>query len=329
MADSKLTDGNKKSPQFPLEAETGDELSVEDIDLALAEEDPDFAKQIESIGLDKNLSISQIDISESQQALNEERDRWESAPRVLRTFYKIFPFVARISLFLKKIKTLIFGSIKFVKDKVKIFIVFIATDGRKKIFAGLKGGVGKITGAISDFGRYFRYLPWPTKLLFFGTIALGVFTGLFIFRSMTSGVIKINDDLFLPSLEKVADSSTTYDPVNETEPFYENLRVSNNLLLITRMVVNIKQSPNSGPNPMGAFEFYVEGSTPEVVVEAKDREVEIRDRMQRALEEMTFDMVDSAEGKEFMLERLKKEVNVLLTTGKIKRIFIKTAIIKP
>lgn len=329
MADSKSPESNKKTPQFPLDVAAEENLSVEDIDLALAEEDPEFAKQIAAIGLDKELSLSQIDISSVDQALHEERDKWENSPRIIRIWYKAFPFIARISLLLKRIKFYIFAILRSLLVRAKNFAYYLVTEGRRNAIGGIKGFFGKIAGSISDFGRYFRYLPWTTKLVFFGMIGLAGFTGLFIYRSMTTGVIAIDDDLFLPSLEKVADETITYDPDKETEAFYENLRVSNNLLLITRMVVNLKPSGESGSNPMGAFEFYVEGSSPEVVVEAKDREVEIRDRMQRALEELTFDFVDSAAGKEMMLEKLKKEINSLLTTGKIKRVFIKTAIIKP
>lgn len=328
MADSNKTEDNKKVPQFPLHEEEGS-LSIEDIDSAIAEEDPQFANQVAQIANDKNLSLSQIEISEAEQALNDERDRWEKSAKPFRMLYRVFPFVARISLLFKRIKNLIFKMISGIKNGIKNAIVFVFTDGRRKIVGGIKAGIGKVTGSIGNFGRYFRYLPWTTKLLFFAMLGLAGFTGLFIYRSMTTGVIKINDDLFLPSLEKVADSVTPYNPETETESFYENLRVSNNLFLITRMVVNLKPSTNSGKNPMGAFEFFVEGSSPEVVIEAKDREVEIRDRMQRTLEELTFDQVDSGPGKEYMLERLKKEINALLTTGKLRRVLIKTAIVKP
>jgi flagellar basal body-associated protein FliL len=39
--------------------------------------------------------------------------------------------------------------------------------------------------------------------------------------------------------------------------------------------------------------------------------------------------VDTPEGKAALCDRLKKEVNHLLTTGKIKKVWIKTLIIKP
>lgn len=80
---------------------------------------------------------------------------------------------------------------------------------------------------------------------------------------------------------------------------------------------------------MGAYEFYLEGMVPEVVIEIKDREVEIRDLMQRVLEEFNFDQAESAEGKLLINEKLKKEVNAKLTTGKLKQVWIKTAIVKP
>jgi flagellar basal body-associated protein FliL len=80
---------------------------------------------------------------------------------------------------------------------------------------------------------------------------------------------------------------------------------------------------------MGAFEFYLEGEDSEVIVEVKDREVEIRDRMQRTLEEFTFDQAADADGKKMIVDKLKKEINQSLSTGKIRKIWFKTVVIKP
>lgn len=80
---------------------------------------------------------------------------------------------------------------------------------------------------------------------------------------------------------------------------------------------------------MGAFEFLVEGGAADVVVEIKDRESEIEDLFLRTLEEMTFEQVSSGEGKKQICDRLRKEVNRILTKGFVRRVFIKNAIVKP
>lgn len=80
---------------------------------------------------------------------------------------------------------------------------------------------------------------------------------------------------------------------------------------------------------MAAFEFYVEGTVSEVLVEIKDREYEVEDLFLRTIEEMTYDQLTTPEGKRVLCDRLRREVNKVLTTGFVRRIFIKTAILKP
>lgn len=80
---------------------------------------------------------------------------------------------------------------------------------------------------------------------------------------------------------------------------------------------------------MAAFEFYIEGYAPEAIIEFKDREVEFRDLVQRSIEEFTFDQLESGEGKRELCLRLQKVINSKLSTAQLKKVFIKTAIIKP
>jgi len=47
------------------------------------------------------------------------------------------------------------------------------------------------------------------------------------------------------------------------------------------------------------------------------------------VEDLTYDELASGEGKKNLCDRLGKEVNNLLTKGKVRHVYIKTAIIKP
>ena len=80
---------------------------------------------------------------------------------------------------------------------------------------------------------------------------------------------------------------------------------------------------------MAAFEFFLQGVSPEVVVELKDREVEFKDAIARTAEDFDFDVLDTIQGKKLLCDRIKKEVNLRLTTGKVRQVLIKTVIIKP
>lgn len=315
--------------EAPISVAVDEELSDADLDSALEEADPDFLKSINEIGQDKTLSLSQILISDEQQALNEERDAWEHAGRFRKALFHLVPSVARLSFSIKKWQFLLSSFVLARWVVVKNFIYFLATDGKNKAVGKIKHGIHTVTDRIDDSQRNFRYLHWHLKLAFFGIVVLLGVTSFFIYRSFTHGVIPTNNELFIPTMERLATQVFEYDPETEVEPFYENLRVAGNILLIPKMVVNLRSSAHSGANPMGAFEFFLDAMAPEVAIEAKDREIEIRDLMQRVTEEFTFDQVESPDGKRLLCDKLRKELNAILTTGKIKRVWIKTAIVKP
>lgn len=80
---------------------------------------------------------------------------------------------------------------------------------------------------------------------------------------------------------------------------------------------------------MAAVEFFLEGLSPEAIIEVKDRETEIRDLFQRTMEDMTYGELASAEGKQQLTEKLRLALNAYLTKGKIRRVFIKEIVVKP
>lgn len=331
MDESKKTDPEKtaSNSKAQISVAVDQDLTDDDLDQVIAENDPEFLQAVQEIGGDKDLSLSQIVISDEDQALNEEKDAWENSGRIGKLFYKALPGLPVFSLKLKKLNFTLFALARAAWVRLTNFLYFLATDGKNKVIQGISGGVGAITGSISESIRQFKFLRFRLKIAVLAILFLAVGTAAFIYRSFTQGVVPVKDELFIPTLERVASDVYEYDPATEAEPFYENLRAPTNILLIPKIVVNLKRSSTSGSNPMGAFEFFIEGMSPEAVIEIKDREVEIRDRMQRGLEEISFDQADTPEGKKFLCEKLKKEINLILTTGKIKRIWIKTIILKP
>lgn len=289
-------DDNKTNAPISVAVEE-EEYKDSDIDQALAEEDPQFLESIKEIQKDS--------FQETQQEIIVEPEG----------------FIKNI-LFRIGLKFRVFR--KLTKEK----LIQSLKDGPKLLFSSLKNGIHNKLEAISEARRDFRYLSWQMKLAFFCIILLMGGTAFYMYRSLTHGWVRENEELFMRSLEKVASHVEEYES-EDTEPFYENLRTSSNMLLLPKMVVNIKPSAKSSRNPMAAFEVYVEGVIPEVVVEVKDREIEIRDLTQRVVEGFSFDQLDTPEGKRLMSEKLIKEINPVLTTGKLKKIWIKTIILKP
>lgn len=178
---------------------------------------------------------------------------------------------------------------------------------------------------------YFEFAKYSLakKLAFVGFVFLAVFSLIFLYKIGTKGLFPHEEEMFIGSLEEWSQEKQEYDPKTQMESFFESARTSQNIFMIKKLIVNIRASANSGPNPMAAFEFLAEGAANDVVIELKDREPEILDLFSRTIEEMSYDQLASAEGKRSLCDRLRKDVNSILSTGFVRRVFLKTAIVKP
>lgn len=184
-----------------------------------------------------------------------------------------------------------------------------------------------LSAQMSDNMRTFKYSSGKKKASILIMVALFGAASYVGYRTVTKGLFPREQELFVSSMKDWSQASFVYG-IAETEYLYESTHSAKNIMVIPRMVVNLKRSKNSGENPMVALEFYIEGTAAEVMVEVKDREAEVKDLLQRNIEDMNFDQISSAEGKQLLCERLRKEVNKILTTGKIRKFFIKTVIVK-
>lgn len=192
-----------------------------------------------------------------------------------------------------------------------------------------KKQIHKAKANIGEGLAAFKSFSLMKKLAFVGLlIATGASAVLFN-KMANNKLFPSDNELFVPSLEEWAQAKYQYTPEDQMESFYDSTRTSQSIIEMKKFIVNLRRSNTSGPNPMGAFEFYVEGTVSESVVEIKDRESEMRDLFLRTIEDMSYDQVASGEGKRLLCDRLRKELNKVLTKGKVRRVFIKTAIIKP
>lgn len=306
-----------------------DELSTDEMDALLSQEDPEFLKSLSGIAGDKDLSLFDVNLTEEENAIAEEIQLWQSSKGFKRFLYLTVPFLPHISYRLKKLKFKLLALFHSFRVRLKNFIYFLATDGKDKTIGALKNGIKDRLTRFNKSRREFTYLPLRIKGIF-ALIVIGLFgLSFFVYRSLTKGVIPKESKTFIESLDSVADVVYEFDPLSEVEPFYDNLRASSNLILLPKIVVNLLRSKGSGDNPMAALEFFVEGMIPEVVVEIKDREVAIREVMHRTLEESTYDELESPEGKQAVQDKLVQRMNQILTTGKARRVFLKTIVLKP
>lgn len=319
-----MTEQNDPKTPQPEELE---ELSDESLDEIIKESDPEFVRELAGIAKEK-LSAVDIELRESDRLLYEERQLWRNGPRWQRALVLVFPLIVRLSLWRKQFwarsKSLFFKIIQFMKSGFRGMLTRMK-EGVRNFFVGLKSKVGaRLKGLKDSWGK----LSFLRKLLLLALLATTSATIVLVVL-IAQGKFKLGESkLFLMSFDEVG-HQTIIGADEKFEPFYDNLRVGVNLLLLPKMVINLKASKSSGPNPMGAFEFFVEGMTKEVTIELKDREIEVRDRLMRKIEEFTFDQVDTAVGKQNLSAEIQKELNSLLTTGRVKKVLIKTAIVKP
>jgi flagellar basal body-associated protein FliL len=303
------------------------EMSPEDVDAFFAEESPEFALEIAAIGNDKSLTLGQID-EDDKEALNEEVERWKNRKGILKTLLRIVPFIPWLSVKLKYVNFLLKFFVIRIFIHLKNFGVYLVKDGKQKGIGDIKKLITRAGKLQNETSKNFKKLNRKAKLILFSSfllLCLGIFV---IYRSLTHGLFPADKDMFLMNLADHANQSYDYDP-KETEAYLDNTRAFQNVFLTQKIVANLKRVDGPDTNPMGMFEFFIEGMSAEVLVEIKDREPFMRDLMQRTIEDMTFEELDTDVGKRDLCQRIQKAISQQLSTGTVKGVRIHTIIIKP
>ncbi|MGZ3692409.1 MAG: flagellar basal body-associated FliL family protein [Pseudobdellovibrio sp.] len=163
--------------------------------------------------------------------------------------------------------------------------------------------------------------------IFWVVVLVAIVSILFAWQSKMN---LFQQDLFLTNLEKLGSGKVQdYNPNTDTEAFYDNPRFAKNLISISPVHANLKPSESSGENPMLAFEVTVEGLSADAIIEIKDRQAEFKDLLARLTEEKTYDELVAAEGKRVLCDQYRDLLNANLTRGQVRRVLLKTFIIKP
>ncbi len=310
-------------PDYPSEL---DEFGL---DAFLENEHPDFTKGLQAIGADKTLVAQDILLSDSEQQVADEIELWKHGSKFKKITVRVLPFMPRLFLVIKRLRFKFFLYARGLLVRFKNFSYYLATDGRDSIIKNFKAQIVRLGGALQKQAASFKKLTLKEKLAGVGLLIFAIATSAFIFQSYKHGFIRNEDELFIPSLSAVADEAIEYDPETEMEPFYDNLRSTQNLFLMPKMVVNLRRGATSGRNPMVALELFVEGMAPEVIIEMKDREAMLRDALQREIEDFSFEQLDTSDGKNELRDKIKNKINTLLIRGTVRKVLIKTIILKP
>lgn len=135
--------------------------------------------------------------------------------------------------------------------------------------------------------------------------------------------------LFLTSYAALGLTVHDYDMLEQVEPYYDNVRLSKNIMSLIKMTANIRPSANSSNNPMISFEIIIQGVSNDPIVEIKDREAEFRALILRATEDFTYDDLETATGKQQLSDAILAKINANLTDGQIRKVYYKNFVIKP
>ncbi len=183
------------------------------------------------------------------------------------------------------------------------------------------------TSLLNIFRNAFEFKSNTKPVLIFWTVFVSVVAvGVIVWNFKSSF---LHQNLFLNSYAELGSDLKEFNPITEVESFYDNLRFAKNLVTISVMHVNLKTSENSGPNPMLVIEITTEGLSADAIVEVKDREAEFKDLLLRLTEEKTYDELTEPEGKRLLCEQYRDLLNSYLTSGQVRRVLLKSFIIKP
>ena len=144
-----------------------------------------------------------------------------------------------------------------------------------------------------------KLLSYPAKTYFtvaLFTILLGAF--IFLVHDIYGNFLNADKekDPFLRNFNDVADSTQVLREEQAGEDLESPLKHPEYTVLVHRMIANLK-APDERSAPMITLELYVEASNQECAIEISNREAEIKDIIERVLEETTFDELDTQQGK--------------------------------
>gem|GEM_PF-1157004 len=297
-------------------------MSEEELDNLIQSEDPEFYGNVIGIA---GTAVDGAELYEYEEDEDDKDPLWGRPNGWRKVVKKIFPYAPKIA---KKIKRF--------RERLK-WIFLSSFDIARKIIKEEFPRLGKILftrllklrDELQKKLKIFTAWPLKKKIGFVVVLGVGGIITLLTFRVLTKGILPKEEDLFIRSLEPWAQITYVYDPNEKRELFYESGNASRNLVLLNKLIANIRPTGNSSSNPMLAIELFLEGTSSEVMIEVKDREPQVRDEILRTMEASRYvDLLD-IEGKQHLSEEIRKAANHILTTGKIKKVFFRTFIMKP
>lgn len=296
--------------------------SNNEFDDFLANEDPDFVR-----------SLKELDDIKPPEDSEAEMDSVELDKSLLKkdSIKSRLGFRQKLTVLLKPyywVKYFVDHLVFRVKNSKKIFI-WLKEEGIAKGVAALKEKIAIVTAYISGAFKTFKKMRRRGKVFIFLFLAGGVFVAMNFLTLLSGSFLPHTTAQSVSSFAVVADKIFIIDTSRGRESFESPLRHTEHIVLLRRITANLLPSKSSTDNPLGLFELYIEGSNQEVAVEIKDRETELIDIMQRAIERTTFDDASDSKGKEVLKKNIRIRFNQILNKGRVKNLYFKLVSLKP
>ncbi len=313
------------------------EISLENIDEILQQEDPGF---VESLGEIKeagenveDVELESLEVDVDSSIKDDDDDKESRLEKIIQQLLKKYPKLKVLNTLLEKFKKFIRQRLLIWRGRLKLCffngIEHIKTwpDRFKKLLSDLKKLLGALNAQLKEgFSRRTRLEKSLVLVLIFGS---GVVLGLTLLNLKNSRWAPFVKSPMLTSFSEIADVEWTYKATTGTLPFLMAFPQTKHNYLFPKVVVNLKAKSGESSFQMGAFEFFVEVDSKDTAIEVKSREVELHDLIQRVVETFSYESLQSERGKERLKEEIKKSLNQKIVQGWVKGVYIKFMITKP
>lgn len=316
-------------------AAEAEEISLENIDDILQEEDPEFLDSLDDISkvgdelADVELETLEVEVSED----DEDIPKFNLSKKVAEKIEKKFPLIKKFSALKQKFFNFLNHRWVILKGRLRLGVINAVElaktipDRLKKIAVDLKKVAQFLGSKLSQWNQVTTRIEKSFVLvLVFG---LGILSGLVMLNLKKGQWIPFLETPLVLSMAEVADKHWDYNINTETVPFLTAFPQEKHNYLFPKIVVNLKKTSSPNAFTMGAFEFFVEVDSKDTAIELKSREVEFHDLIQRVTEGFSYNSLQSERGKERLKEEIKKALNQKIVQGWVKEVFIKFMITKP
>lgn len=301
-------------------------LSLADLEKEINSVDPEFNQSLQELTAIKGSQLdASLDLEEDIPTIKGEKIKWNMQSGLLKYLKIVFPFIYYLTF---SFRWILF-KIKLYFTNLRVQIVYRFSQLGPQTIEFAKKKIPELIQNIKKPVSHFLNLKTPEKLSILGFTTFTILSIAVVTWFLKTDILKDRKDPFMLSMEELSSAKFIYEPGKNMESFYASSRVSQNVLSFPKIIANIRPSKNSESNPMIATEFYFEGFSPEVMIELKDREAEVKDLMINLASLTDYDTLSTPEGKLALLEKIKQKVNGLLTQGQIRKVYLKNIVIKP